>query len=189
MRLTVLLLIDRTGQAGVILLCCLFHELGHIFFMIFLGFPPKKICLLPLSADIEKPNKFLPLKKELLIHLGGILTNFAVSSVFIFAFTKYKCDIFLLFSAANLAIGVFNLTPISGLDGGNFLYALLCSFTPSRADSICTLISRVFGFLFACLATFLALKFYNPALLLFCIYIFFMGKNFRTVKKEYKKRR
>ena len=178
MRLTVLLLIDRTGQAGVILLCCLFHELGHIFFMIFL-----------LSADIEKPNKSLPLKKELLIHLGGILTNFAVSSVFIFAFTKYKCDIFLLFSAANLAIGVFNLTPISGLDGGNFLYALLCSFTPSRADSICTLISRVFGFLFACLATFLALKFYNPALLLFCIYIFFMGKNFRTVKKEYKKRR
>ncbi len=88
--------------------------------MIILGFPPKSIALLPLSADIKMPEKLLPLKAELAIHMGGILTNFAVSSVFILAFFVAKRHISAFF-AANLIIALFNLTPISGLDGGNFL--------------------------------------------------------------------
>ena len=182
MRLTAILLIDKTGQAGVILLCSLFHELGHLIFMIILGFPPKSIALLPLSADIKMSEKLLPLKAELAIHMGGILTNFAVSSVFILAFFVWRNDTFLLFFAANLIIALFNLTPISGLDGGNFLFALLCAFAPTAADGVCRAISFFFGLGLFFSAVFLTLRFKNPALLLFCIYIGFMSVGFNLKK-------
>lgn len=176
--LTALLIIDKTGQIGTMLLCCLCHEAGHLLTMAIIKCPPASIDFFPFSIDVKKPKSPMPLVSELAIHMGGITTNFAICFLGFLLFSRCKKDNLFVFSASNLGVGLFNLLPVSGLDGGNFLCCLLSSTCPESADKICKAVSLVtLGFLFV-LAVFLAISFCNASLFLFCIYTALMGGSF-----------
>ena len=176
--LTALLIIDKTGQIGIMLLCCFCHEAGHLVTMILVKCPPVGIGFFPFSIDVKKPKTPLPLVFELAIHVSGIATNLAACFLGFLFFSRCKNDGLFVFSASNLAVGLFNLLPISGLDGGNFLCCLLSSTCPESADKICKVVSLVtLGFLFV-LAGFLAISFCNASLFLFCIYTALMSGSF-----------
>ena len=75
--LTALLIIDKTGQIGIMLLCCFCHEAGHLVTMILVKCPPVGIGFFPFSIDVKKPKNPLSLVFELAIHMSGIVTNLA----------------------------------------------------------------------------------------------------------------
>ncbi len=173
--LTALLIIDKTGQIATMLLCCLCHEAGHLLIMIMVKCPPSCIDFFPFSIDVKKPKSPLPLIFELAIHMGGITTNFAICFLGFLLFSRCKNDNLFVFSASNLGVGLFNILPVSGLDGGNFLCCLLSSTRPGSAHKICKWVSvGTLSVLFG-LGGFLGIKFRNPALFLFCIYTLLMG--------------
>lgn len=176
--LTTLLIIDKTGQIGIMLLCCLCHEAGHLLVMTASKCPPVSMDFFPFSIDVKKPKNPLPLVFELAIHMGGIAANFVICFLGFLFFSRCKSDRLFVFSVSNLSVGLFNLLPVSGLDGGNFLCCLLNSTCPRLSHKICKTVSvGTLSLLFA-LSAFLAIRFYNPALFLFCIYTILMGGSF-----------
>lgn len=122
---------------GILMLFAFFHELGHLFAGVCLGFKPHSLSINPLGLAInfkvgpEDYNKkirngnILALKK-LIIASSGPAVNFLL----VFIFSKHG-DInffnisqeFLIY--ANLLIGLFNLIPIYPLDGGRIVRNLL----------------------------------------------------------------
>ena len=180
--ITALLIIDKTGQIGIMLLSCLCHKLGHIAVMFAVGGSPAEISFFPFSVDIKKGNADLSLFGELAIHIAGIATNFVVGFLSILSFLRWNSDSLFVFSASNISVGLFNLLPIEGLDGGNFLYQLMWGINYKNTDRLCKAVSAVTVAVLFALSVFLIIRFYNPALLLFCIYILLLGGSF--LKKD-----
>lgn len=126
----------QIGIYGILMLFAFFHELGHLFTGIVLGFRPESLSVNPLGLSInfrvcaQDYNKKL-LKgnvlalKKLLIAFGGPAVNF----ILVIVFSLIDCDLFGIsqdiYIYSNLLIGIFNLIPIYPLDGGRILKNLL----------------------------------------------------------------
>lgn len=121
---------------GILMLFAFFHELGHLFAGLLLGFKPKSLGINPFGLSINfkikeddyneriRNGNVLTIKK-LVIALCGPLVNFIFA--IIFAVTDLKVfeieKDFLVYS--NILIGIFNLIPIYPLDGGRILKCIL----------------------------------------------------------------
>ena len=121
---------------GILMMFAFFHELGHLFAGLVLGFKPHSISVNPLglsinfrikAEDYNKKVKFgniLALKK-LFIALAGPVVNF----ILVILFSVCEINVFNIeqdfLVYANLLIGLFNLIPIYPLDGGRILKNLL----------------------------------------------------------------
>lgn len=114
--MSLVLVIDVTGNIAMCFLCAILHECGHIIAMRCFGIVPKSITLrlfdIVIKADSDKA--FLP---DLLITLGGPMMNILLS-VTAFFICKPLCYV-------NLYIAVFNLLPIDTFDGGRALSLIL----------------------------------------------------------------
>lgn len=125
---------------GMLMLFAFFHELGHLFAGIILGFKPKSLKINPLGLSVsfgiktEDYNRrifhgnLLAIKK-LFIAVAGPMVNFilvAIFSIFKFNFLNIETEL-LIYS--NVLIGIFNLIPIYPLDGGRIIKNILYIFT------------------------------------------------------------
>lgn len=118
------------------MLFAFFHELGHLFAGIFLGFRPKSLSINPVGLCIafhvevddynEKIGKgnILALKK-LIIALMGPAVNFFIVIIFMLFDLKFFNIRREWVIYSNILIGLFNLIPIYPLDGGRVLKSLL----------------------------------------------------------------
>lgn len=98
----------------IFFLCLIFHELGHIIFIIIYNIKIKKIYLYAYGFTMKLDDiKFDNIKKnqKILVFSGGILINLFLFIIF------YKND----FGENNLLLFSFNLLPIYPLDGYNIL--------------------------------------------------------------------
>ncbi|MFT3952455.1 MAG: hypothetical protein QM689_11030 [Oscillospiraceae bacterium] len=115
--LAVVLAIDSRAPVLTALLCCLFHELGHIFFMCLYGIPPKSILLYGGGFRLE-PNRgrMISVRQDVTILLAGSGANLALYgfSTLFFAGAPALAT----FARANLIFGLFNLLPFKYFDGG-----------------------------------------------------------------------
>ncbi len=123
---TLLIFLDTSQK----LICCfisaLCHESGHIFTMSKLGRKPKKIiCQLFNIKIIDTTRAIFSYKTDLAIVLSGILVNFIFSFFSFLLYLISNLEILLTFSIVNLLTGVFNLLPVSNLDGGQAIYLVL----------------------------------------------------------------
>ena len=121
---------------GILMLFAFFHELGHLFAGIVLGFKPHSLSVNPLGLAINfrikaedynkkiKQGNILALKK-LIIAFAGPAVNFILVFLFVVLDFKLLQDKKEFFIYANLLIGLFNLIPIYPLDGGRILKNLL----------------------------------------------------------------
>lgn len=121
---------------GILMLFAFFHELGHLFAGIILGFKPKSLSINPVGLSIAfhvkvddynervRKGNILAVKK-LIIALMGPAVNFLIVIIFMLFDLEffYIRREFVIYS--NILIGLFNLIPVYPLDGGRILKSLL----------------------------------------------------------------
>ncbi len=143
--ITVMLATDKTGLALPTLFAVAFHETGHLFAMWLTGNSPKSIRLIPASVQIVKgiSKKY---SNDILIALFGPAGNIALFIAFYINYTAYRNKGVLYCALINLIMGVFNLLPVAGLDGGTVLFSLVAQkWDISKAAITVRIITLVFG--------------------------------------------
>jgi len=122
--ITIMLATDRTGMALPTLFAVIIHELGHLFAMWVLDCAPKQVKLIPASIQItsEFSKRY---RNDILIALCGPLINFVLFLTLYFNYLAFKNELVLCYALLNLIVFVFNILPVTGLDGGTILFSIL----------------------------------------------------------------
>lgn len=138
--ITALIAADRTGFVLPLLFAVLIHELGHLAAMWVLDCAPKRVRLVP--AAVEITTKIGGGKHEIFIALCGPAVNLLLFTVLFLNYLVFGNDGYLTIGLINLLIGLFNLLPVTGLDGGTVLFNLLCRRKdPQKAGLIMRIIN------------------------------------------------
>lgn len=142
-----MLTIDRTGLVIPTLFAVFIHETGHLFAMWVTECAPKRIRLIPASVQIVRSFSIKP-HGEIAIALCGPLANLVLFLTLFLNYLSFGNETVLNFALLNLIIGIFNLLPVCGLDGGTILTELLCRKTePYKAIRAVRIITGIFAFL------------------------------------------
>lgn len=116
----------------LVLLASLCHELGHVAALAWAGAKVERFRLTAFGAELRSDTRYMPYGRELLCTLAGPAVNLALALVLARLTGDY------LLAGANLLLGVFNLLPMPGLDGGRALHLLISWLTdPMTADRVC----------------------------------------------------
>ena len=154
------------------LISVVIHELGHLIFMIITKKQPESVSF-QLGGIIIKSNGFSGYNNDFLIAMGGCLFNLIAFSFSSYFYYKTKSEMAMLFSAANLGLFLFNLLPVSGLDGMDLIkLKLLKKFSIEKTNKICNIIS--ISFLLTSLFVAIVLTYFksiNPTILISLIYL------------------
>lgn len=143
-----MLVVDRTGLVIPTLFAVFIHESGHLLAMWAADCQPHAIRLIPTSVQIVRG--FSPKRcGEVAITVCGPAANLVISGVLTANYFIFKSEQSFTFAILNLVIAIFNLLPVSGLDGGTLLGLAIAQFTDIyQAERIVRIITAVF----ACLA-------------------------------------
>ena len=140
---TIMLLTDKTGYMLPALFAIVLHEMGHLFMMWILECSPKRIKLIPASVQITAPFQ-KRYRNDFLVAACGPFVNILLFLTLYFNYLVFKNEVTLYFALLNLVIGVFNLLPLKGLDGGTILFCILeKSKGPDKASVILKIITLV----------------------------------------------
>ena len=140
---TIMLLTDKTGYMLPALFAIVLHEMGHLFMMWILECSPKRIKLIPASVQITAPFQ-KRYRNDFLVAACGPFVNILLFLTLYFNYLVFKNEVTLYFALLNLVIGVFNLLPLKGLDGGSILFCILeKSKGPAKAAVILKKITLV----------------------------------------------
>jgi len=122
--ITLMLATDRTGLALPTLFAVFMHEAGHLFAMWVLDCTPKSIRLIPASVQITSSvsNRY---RNDIAVALIGPLVNLILFGSLYFNYLCFKNKITQIYALINLVVGMFNLLPVTGLDGGTILFSLI----------------------------------------------------------------
>lgn len=135
---SIMVLLDKSGN----LICCftaaVLHELGHIVAMCLCNCKPIKIVFKLFDIRIINNNRYLcSYSSSMFIVIAGVLVNFALCCISYCFWITTQLQFFQIFSLVNLFTGLFNLLPVSNLDGGQALFLLLQrKFSEKTTDSI-----------------------------------------------------
>ena len=125
---------DTDGSFLHVILASALHELGHVLASSLLG---GRVTELRLDATGARMNVVLygnnTLLRELFLSLSGPLLNFLSAFLAAKLGTRFSTPILYVFSGASLALGLFNLLPLSRLDGGQALRAIFFGFSGKKA--------------------------------------------------------
>lgn len=120
----IMLATDRTGLALPSLFAVFMHEMGHLFCMWAIDTSPKSVRLIPASVQITR-SIGSSYKKDVAVALCGPIVNLILFLSLYFNYLAFSNKATLYYALLNLIIGVFNLLPVKGLDGGTVLFSLL----------------------------------------------------------------
>lgn len=139
--ITAMLVFDRTGFILPLLFAVLVHELGHLAAMWVLDCAPKRIRLVPAAVEITTKLQSGG-RYEIFIALCGPAINLLLFATLFVNYLAFGNEGYLTVGFINLLIGLFNLLPVTGLDGGTVLFNILCrKAEPSRAALIMRIIN------------------------------------------------
>lgn len=141
--LVFLLLFFPNGNAAACFVLCVLHEIGHLSAMLILKSRPKKIQFGFFGMKIVEDEKLLSPIKEIIIAAAGPFVNLILAAVLHY---------FMLSEAAllSLGLGLFNLMPVSMLDGGHILLSLHKNRKAAKiTDFVCCFLLLVLGVLTA----------------------------------------
>ena len=116
---------DTQGLLPAALCAATAHELGHLAAIRALGGHVTALRLSAVGAELRL-GRSLSYGRELLCALAGPAVNLVLARLA----ALWGGEELLVFAGMNLALGCFNLLPVSALDGGKCLYcagALVCS--------------------------------------------------------------
>lgn len=140
-------------QLCAILAAALIHELGHITAAVLLGVR-LRFCRTGISGILLLYDfSIVSHAKEAAVCIAGPAAGLAVF------FICYATGQVSFFAGASAALSFFNLLPISFLDGGCTVRAVLSSFlSPNTVWRICRIMSFVFTLALWCAAVFVMLR-------------------------------
>lgn len=165
-----LLINDKTGLMSASMLAVFIHESGHLLCMRALNCQPQSVKLSAAGALICG-SKYCTASENVLIAISGPIANVLFCLLFYIAFVLHGSFLLLCFSVVQFAVGVMNLLPIKGLDGGTVVFCVLSRFN-INAEFVTRFISIVFSCAVLTFGTFLAIKNTdNPSMLLLGIYL------------------
>lgn len=164
---------------SIILAAALLHELGHYVFIRLYGARLQRIDIEVLGALIVYGDGDTSLNADIAIAMGGILFNLAAALTGILLFTFYYELNLLIFISANFFLAFINLLPISSLDGGRALAAILFKkYDIDLADRAARRISRYAKiFLISFSAVLILLSGLNTALIILFLLNFIQINN------------
>ena len=148
--LSLMLATDKTGLIIPTLFAVLIHETGHLLAMWAADCAPKEIRLIPASVQIvESFPKSNAAQAGIII--CGPLCNAAVGAA-LFINYRLGVDVSLKFALLNIVLAVFNLLPVSGLDGGRLTELIIAKkkdlYTAEKTVKILTLAFAIAAVLF-----------------------------------------
>lgn len=154
--------------------CILFHEAGHLFFIILFKQKVKCLNLHLLGGQVDCEIKNTTLIQNLLINLGGIIVNFLIIK-FSFLIPSYQ---HLLISYNKILI-IVNLIPIYPLDGYRIIENIIGLIkSPSLEFSIVSYAS------FLCLLGLFLYGVLKQALIIIIACLFLGYKNSKRIKAK-----
>ncbi|MBR6502884.1 MAG: site-2 protease family protein [Clostridia bacterium] len=148
--------IDRTGLIIPTLFAVFIHESGHLLAMWAADCQPKAVRLIPTSVQIIRG---FSTKKygETAIAFCGPAANMVLFFVLFANYKFFGSEFSLNFAILNFVIAVFNLLPVSGLDGGTLLTLFIARFTNVyKAESIVRIVTVAFAIVAFLLGVYLA---------------------------------
>lgn len=117
---------DKEYRLLICFVSAFFHEMGHILAMCKNGCKPETvICKLFDIKIIDNKRALTSFKANLIIVLSGVSVNFLLAMLAYAVCYFSQIEIFFTTSAVNFLMGIFNLLPVSNLDGGQALYLIL----------------------------------------------------------------
>ena len=136
--LMLMLWLEGVDAFLVIILSALAHELGHLLAMRVYGYRARRVDILPMGALIVVPEG-IPYSQEVIIALGGPIASIVCAAASGMCFAVVETPLALLGILINLTLAIFNLLPITKLDGGKALTSLLQikSTNQKTAEHIC----------------------------------------------------
>lgn len=156
--ITVMIAFDKTGLIVPTLFSVICHEAGHLFCMWAMGNTPKRIKLIPASVQITDSitSRY---KTDNIVSLCGPLVNILLFLVFYINYSIWGNITTLIFAFLNLILGLFNLLPVKGLDGGRILHNIISQKRDiARADLILKFLGIIFSAILITLAVILHFK-------------------------------
>ncbi|HWQ50529.1 MAG TPA: site-2 protease family protein [Terriglobales bacterium] len=150
--LAAFLYVDGTGFALLLLLAAALHEAGHLIALKGCGVGIEEVSFRAFGIEMTTGDtRYIPYRGELAIAVAGPAVNLFAMLVTLGAVAAvgpFWGALFFVF--CNAALAVVNLMPVSGLDGGRILAAVLMPWLgPPRAERILAVVSAVFSALVA----------------------------------------
>ncbi|MBR2894070.1 MAG: hypothetical protein IKC03_00240 [Oscillospiraceae bacterium] len=116
------------------------HEIGHLIALSLVGIHVKQISFTAVGVKIQADTRYLSYGREIFCVLAGPLSNILLAVVLARTMHAY------LLAGTNLMQGVFNLLPVSGLDGIRILHLLVSwGIDPITADQVCRIVGGFCG--------------------------------------------
>lgn len=171
----ILLLFDNLSLMAA-LFAVTFHELGHILALRVMSIPIKGAEVSSFGLNITYDGKYVPYIKDIIAAAAGPAFNFAAVFITAIANKSSDSDISSVIIAFNAALCMFNLLPISILDGGKILYcAAAVLFGPTAAEFAAAFADRAFTCVIFALGVMMFVKTgYNFTLLLSSFWLFYV---------------
>ncbi len=168
--LTLFSLYDKTGIAYCSILSAAMHECGHLVAALLLRLKVRELCFMPFGIRLllKQDLSLVKTGKKLLLLFAGSGINLLTFAILTLANKGMS-----LFALTSLVTGIFNLLPVSTLDGGRILNEFLSlRFTENTAQNISDAISLFASFaLFVLGAVAIAITGYNVSLIITAIYL------------------
>ncbi len=124
--ITFIISLNVPSNVLVTVFSSLLHEMGHLLVMTSVGNKPQAVRFEITGMNIiRQPDLKISTKNEILIALGGPIINLICFFISIITLCFYKNENILTFGCINLILMIFNLLPITKLDGGLALYYAL----------------------------------------------------------------
>lgn len=172
--LCILLLQDKSLTALPMFCAIIAHELAHLIAMFITGKSPKEIKFSPYGIEIVGA-KNANMNQEIIISLAGPVINILVSLILFLYFKVYNTSTELLWCIIWAIIGLFNLLPCYGLDGGTIVFNLcLRKFSVHKSELILKILSLLTALLLAVIGLYFVFFNFNPSIMIVGVYLLIM---------------
>lgn len=134
----------------LMLASALIHEMGHLIVLGAFGVRVKVLVLGLFGGTLFLDDKLLSYRRDVMVAVSGSVFNLLFAAVIFVILRKDFSERLFFFFLANLFYALFNLLPISNLDGGAALRALLLTKKePYAVERLLGLVTRITLFLLA----------------------------------------
>lgn len=168
-----MLYVDRVGLMLPTMLAVIFHEMGHLIALLIFKANPRRVEL-RVGAVAIIGNFPLTTGSQLIMLAAGSGFNFILFGILYAVYSFCKASYFINFSLVTLVVGVLNLLPVTGLDGGEILNIFLLKIFKSNVANGLTFCISLFTVSLIILLGFNVLTDTesNISLIIFGIYLF-----------------
>lgn len=144
--LALMLIFQPVGIVLPSLGAAVLHESGHMLAALMLGIPMRSLDIGLFGASLKVRGSLISYPKEFMLCAAGPVTNFLSAAIvcILSAHRGYYTECGEWFASVSLMLGVLNLMPAEGFDGGRMLTVAVSSlFGPRAADRVISFTSFI----------------------------------------------